>query len=297
MSTTFDPNNKTNVTLSGGNLTATPSGGGGVASTAGLSNRYIYFEIKPTTISGTVGIGLFAFNGFGPPNNTTPGNGTDEAMLQSGGAFKINGSTIATIFTYANTDTIGVAVDTALRLIWFTKNGTTWNNDIIGNQNPVGAVGGLSLATLNGQRMFAGVAASASGPVFVGQFSSFSYTAPSGYVSLDTATSVSAASEVTLYPLCLTTITMHQAAKLADGISCDRPNSTTVSGHTKEGTTPVSKVVMVFQKTTGTLIGTTVSDASTGAWSVNCGGIYDVFCVAFDPTTYQALVYDEVIPG
>lgn len=72
----------------------------------------------------------------------------------------------------------------------------------------------------------------------------------------------------------------------------------TVSGNVKVGTTNTAGLlVRAFAKATGEYLGQATTDAS-GNYSINCGGYFgDVEVMAFNPTTYQALVYDQVVPG
>ena len=41
---------------------------------------------------------------------------------------------------------VGIATDFAAGHVWFTTNGSTWNNAIIGLQNPVGNIGGIAIS-------------------------------------------------------------------------------------------------------------------------------------------------------
>lgn len=73
--------------------------------------------------------------------------------------------------------------------------------------------------------------------------------------------------------------------------------STTVSGIAKvNNVAQAGLVIAVYSKTTKEFIGTTVT-AGDGSWSINCGDWKDVFGIAFNPTTYQALILDQIVPG
>jgi hypothetical protein len=76
------------------------------------------------------------------------------------------------------------------------------------------------------------------------------------------------------------------------------PGPRTVSGNVKvTGVNTAGLLVRAYAKTTGELIGSATTDAS-GNYSINCGITWaDVEVIAFDPTTYQALIYDQVVPG
>lgn len=72
---------------------------------------------------------------------------------------------------------------------------------------------------------------------------------------------------------------------------------TTVSGTVSvAGTGTSGLLVVVYDKISRQPIGQVLSGAG-GAYSVNCGGFTDVYVCAFDPTTYQMIGYDEVVPG
>lgn len=76
------------------------------------------------------------------------------------------------------------------------------------------------------------------------------------------------------------------------------PGPKTVSGTvTVNGTATGGLLVRAYAKATGELVGQATS-ASDGTYSIKCGADWaDVYVIAFDPTTYQAVVYDQVVPG
>lgn len=67
-----------------------------------------------------------------------------------------------------------------------------------------------------------------------------------------------------------------------------------VTGTVTELGSPVAKLVAAYDTSTLGLIGSTTSDGGTGDYTIPVGTHKDVFVVAFDPTTYQALIYDRV---
>ncbi|WP_396328489.1 discoidin domain-containing protein [Burkholderia anthina] len=71
-----------------------------------------------------------------------------------------------------------------------------------------------------------------------------------------------------------------------------------VSGNVQvAGVATAGLLVRAYAKATGELIGSATTDGS-GNYSINCGSNWaDVEVIAFDPTTYQALIYDQVVPG
>ncbi|MBK3333567.1 discoidin domain-containing protein [Burkholderia pseudomallei] len=76
------------------------------------------------------------------------------------------------------------------------------------------------------------------------------------------------------------------------------PGPKTVSGTvTVNGTATGGLLVRAYAKATGEFIGQATS-ASDGTYSIKCGENWaDVYVIAFDPTTYQAVIYDQVVPG
>ncbi|CAJ4966302.1 F5/8 type C domain [Burkholderia pseudomallei] len=76
------------------------------------------------------------------------------------------------------------------------------------------------------------------------------------------------------------------------------PGPHTVSGTvTVNGTATGGLLVRAYAKATGEFIGQATS-ASDGTYSIKCGADWaDVYVIAFDPTTYQAVIYDQVVPG
>lgn len=311
MATTWNPNNKSSTeTLSGGNLITTSSGIGTVAATRVLTSLLSYFEVDVTTLTGVIAVGLVNFS-----YNTASGNilGTDAngVGFKSSGAVVINNATVTTIQTYTTGAKVGVAVNLSLGLIWFTTNGTTWNNAVIGSQNPVGNVGGISLATMTAGGCLPAAGGSLTGAVLAGVFStgSFAYTPPTGYVSVDgcgatarnsevgnTAT-YSTVGSVASHPVTTTIAAKASLLGMGQGTALFQGPATSVSGTITEGTTPVAKTVRAYDTKTGVLLGSVVSSPSTGAFSIAALGRTAVDVVAKDPTTYQAQIYDNVTPA
>ena len=70
-----------------------------------------------------------------------------------------------------------------------------------------------------------------------------------------------------------------------------------VSGQvTVLGSATSGLIVRAYAKNNGEFLGQAVTDGS-GNYSIHCGTVTDVYVIAFDPNTYQALVYDRVAPG
>jgi hypothetical protein len=151
MATTWSASNKsTHVTLTGSNLIATADG-----TTADVNGR------SDTSVSGsqrifwvmTFNAGGGTDNGMGIANASwTFADGSFmglDAFLSLGyyttGNVFLNNGLAAAIATYTVGAVLGVALDRGADKVWFF-NGTNWNNDVIGNQNPaVGSqVGGIT---------------------------------------------------------------------------------------------------------------------------------------------------------
>ena len=191
MATTWDPNNKSSSeTLSGGNLVATSSGIGTVAATRGLTGK-TYFEVTPTTLTGTVAVGLVN-RSYNMASGTIPGTDNNGLAFKSSGAVVLNNVTLTTIAAYAANNVIGVAVDIQNRLIWFRVGAGNWNNS--GAADPVAGIGGIDYSSMALAALFPAAGGSATGAVMTAAFSSFTNTAPSGYITADTcqATAVNA---------------------------------------------------------------------------------------------------------
>lgn len=302
--TTFDSGNLVSGTLSGGALVYTSTNSGATASNRTITGL-TYAEITLTTITGVPSVGVVGRNWN--PATTTTGTDATSVGYYSSGAVKYNNVTIATLATYTSADRIGIAVDWANRLIWFRKNGGNWNGSAL--NDPATGVGGLSFANplttaaTMGTALF-GVTASLTGTVWTANFSgAFVDAAPAGFVTIDTqqitlARSVDPDQMAPLVALTTTTIArvgMMPSDRCSPYFSPAGP-VTKVSGTILEvGATVGGKRVDVYDRVSGELLGTTFS-ASDGTWSVACLGRPSVRVVADDPTTYNSLVYDNVIP-
>jgi hypothetical protein len=314
VATTWDPNAKSaGVTLSGGNLVASVgSGSSNVAATRSITGP-TYFEVSlGANLSGTASIGI-CNRGINFAAGTLLGADANGCGYRQSGAVVINGATVATIATYLATNSIGVAVDIQNRLIWFRVGAGNWNNDVIGNQNPVGSVGGISLSTMTlGSALPAcGATFSITADVFTAIFTSgFAQTAPTGYITIDTcaATATNSATPKgatysTVGPTTNNAVTTTIAAR-ASWLGLGRNYQTftpagaikSVSGQVQESGTPTAgKTVYLYDHNTGELLGTATSDGS-GNFSIPALGRAKTFGVALDDPTYNALVYDAVVP-
>lgn len=319
MTTTLDPNNKSSTeTLSAGNLTATSSGIGTVASNRVVTAVKSYFEAGPSTLTGNVAVGLVnrSYNMAGGHILGTDANGVG---YKQSGAVVINGATVATIQTYAAAAKIGVAFDCQALLIWFTTNGTTWNNDVIANQNPVGNVGGISLSTMTLAGLFAAISGDTTGAVWNAVFSagSFNYTPPTGYSSLDASpvfavnvTVPKAASYSTIGPVAYAGFTPSIAARGLMGLSNGRQLNSAprggqfspagaiqhVSGLVEEsGSVVAGKTVRAYDSVTGEFLGFATS-AGDGSWSIPALGRVLIDASARDDPNFDGIIHVRITP-
>lgn len=189
---TFDPANKFQVTLSGGNLIATNSVGSGsfgnARGTTSHSTGKFYIEWTVTVDAGNqVGIGLSDttqsftsgfFNGGVAHSIGTTTTSTVSRLVFNGGTLGNYSSSGAT-----TGDVIGVAVDIGAGLIWVRSNAGGWNNDIITNQNPALGIGGFAIG-LTGALFFSCDVESntVNGTLNTGG-SAYANTAPAGFGS------------------------------------------------------------------------------------------------------------------
>lgn len=295
------------VTLSGSDLVATVSSGTGHVRGSHPISGLTYFEMTlGATLSGSSTIGVAAGNAG---LTSLVGAGDASVGYNKDGTVKINNSNVATIMTYTASDRIGVAVDWARLLIWFRKNNGNWNNDVIGNQNPVGAVGGISLANLVGGTVFPAWGGSATASA-TAAFASGSWTdtAPTGYSTVDTL-QPSALSVLNggadLMAAKSVALPAFPGAKKVSGIETrifqpgnkGSPAAATVaiSGQTRVGGVATGSIlVRMYDTRTGEMLDEGYSDGS-GNFSFLAQSRDTVYVAAFDPT-YQALIFDQVVP-
>lgn len=251
----------------------------------------MYFEVVVEgSLTGSNRVGA-ANSSWSPA--TLLGNDTSSNGIGYGenGTVRRNNTTVTTIATYTSGDRIGIAVDRINNKIWFRVNNGNWNNDVIANQNPVGAVGGIDISAIVGpiQAAFGGTFRSGVKANF--DSSHWVDTAPTGFVAMSATTTVVA----------YATAKAARDAAISNawygGIQFYSPaaGATHVSGVVTESGSPVSgKLVSLYDAATGILLGTDTSDGS-GLFSIHALGRTNVFAVAQDPT-YQAIVYDQLVP-
>jgi hypothetical protein len=286
------------------NSTATSSGAGAVAVTRPSTGLH-YVEYVINTLTGVPALGL-TNNRYVMSSGTSLGGDANSLGYRSDGTVVANSITLATLTAFIQGDQIDVAADPLSRLIWFRKNGGNWNNDILANQNPVGAVGGIDTSSINFDRHMHSISTTLTGSVITAhhQTASFIGTPPTGFASLQTV-QISQADTGDPAPEVPPLATPSYGGAHMGGVL--NPNTsksfspagpiTTVGGSVQENGTPVAgRKVEVYDRITGELISSTVSDAS-GNYSVPALGRAAVRVVGSDPPTYNSIVYDNVIPS
>lgn len=202
---TIDPANvSANISVTNGNLTWTSTSGtnalgrgtlGYLAGTGVTNASYkLYFEMFADSALGGgdfwgVGIDAGSDSVVGYLGQTSAGVG-----LYIAGSVATNNATAATYFTYTTSNTVGIAVDFFNQKVWWTKNGTTWNNDIIANQNPATNTGGFTAFTSPGvfggggnpyatvYPAFGSLTRTGNSGTFNGGATAFAFSRPSGFI-------------------------------------------------------------------------------------------------------------------
>ena len=198
---TIDPA-KTNghLVLSGGNLTATADSGittnaaWYATNTFSSSNKPYWEALFSADATGFDGA-AFSNGTPGFADGAAPEGSNNGILFCTNGQVYIGATLVATLqnFNGSLPKWAGLAYDGPHGKVWITVNGTTWNNDIIANQNPVLNVGGVDIV--------GGSPAVAAGPYYpAAQIfqtpadamtvnfggSAFQYTVPSGFSAVNT---------------------------------------------------------------------------------------------------------------
>lgn len=304
MAATFDLVRKSNQTLSGGNLVATSTGAGGVGTSRTILQPS-YGEFTITTLTGVPRVGISTLNA---PQTTTLDNGNFCLGYDPTGAVKMNGVTLATIATYAQGNRVDMAIHPTRQLIWFRVAGGNWNNNVL--NDPATLVGGIDYSGMAQPGTFQmAVSTSLTGNVWTAVLSAAGWggAAPSGYGSIDASPIVKqdnldrwnpSQTPIAHDDPLVTGLLLRADIRDTRNYKFFLPAGiiTKVSGTILEvGATVAGRRVDAYDRVTGELLGTAFS-ASDGTWSIACLGRPSVRVVADDPTTYNSLVYDNVIP-
>ncbi len=207
--TTWDPaSHLVNTTLSGGDLTAAVTASANAAARGTTSNTTgdLYFEFTKVDagVSGFCSVGLQLSTYDETVQNNIMGFDTGPGAAMTVGFFS-NGASLGRSDFISNTielgivaagagaagDVFGCAVSLTNLLIWGRRRRSgvwsDWNNDVIGNQNPVGHVGGYSFAGLGAGTYFIGFGGQTAGDSFTLDPTGAIGPIPSGFSAWDAA--------------------------------------------------------------------------------------------------------------
>lgn len=206
--TTFNPSDKAGtVTLSGGNLVMTGTGGNtGVRTVLGVSSGKVYWEVTATNWAdfySCVGFSLSSFN-LNFFNNGNAGS----ASVNFGGAIWNNGSNVISIGNGATGTVMCFAVDMTNKLWWIKKGvGGAWTGTAAGD--PVAGTNGISLTWASA--IYPTVGGDGAGEVWTANFgaSAFAGVMPAGYTGVkDFSATTTAIGTVTVMPASHTSATL-----------------------------------------------------------------------------------------
>ena len=177
---TWNPSDKSaNITLSGGDLTATSTAGGpnNVRSTVGKSTGKYYSEHTVTHSSGaeySLGVATAA-----DPLNEYGGSYTTGIAFYMDGTVYYNSALVTTIQSTSSGQRVDMAVDLDADLIWWRTAGGNWNNS--GTANPATGTGGIALSVAGTVFVMASMLYNAEVNAAAFASGSWAGTAPSGY--------------------------------------------------------------------------------------------------------------------
>jgi hypothetical protein len=192
--TAWSPTDKSaNITLTGGNLIATVTAGGGLGLRAAdkqLTGKF-YWEITVGTAGGTatgVGIAGAAWSltaGYSSPGVSAPSSG----VTRFNGTIYTDGVTSGfTLGAWTGGQLICIAVDCVARLIWYRLGAAgNWNGSA--SANPATGVGGVPTSLSGGIALYPNASLFGNGDQATANFGdgAFTGTVPSGFTSGFTA--------------------------------------------------------------------------------------------------------------
>jgi hypothetical protein len=185
MTTTWNPADLVNITLSGGNLVATSTGAGAVRSLISAGVFKYYYEDRFTTAGSSAAVGIV--NAAATLSNVIA-TGVGSAQCTNSGVIAVNGTGQTGIGALGAGGTCCIAFDMAAKVVWF-RNGAAGNWNGSGTANPATGVGGYSFSGLTGgsttiHALAGGTSVSSS--VTTANFGATAYvgTPPSGFVNI-----------------------------------------------------------------------------------------------------------------
>jgi hypothetical protein len=143
-------NTSPNIALSNGYLTATQTGSSVQATSCSVTSHSSGKFFASAHMDHVVTLDFAAFGIKSPSSGT--GNALGGADNASVGFYNgdatvyVNNASIGTIATYAQGDTVDMAVDFDHSTIWYRINGGNWNNS--GTANPATNTGGFSFSAI-----------------------------------------------------------------------------------------------------------------------------------------------------
>jgi hypothetical protein len=187
---TLDPSRLgANTTLSNGNLTATISTlttySDAFGTGSGHSTGKYYFEVTLVSFTSgdasAIGIADTNFPSSAYIGTTHSGANASVGLRISSGGVMMGSSSIATVYTLAQSDVMGVAVDLGSKLIWFRKNASNWNNS--GTADPATASGGIDISALAAGSYTPALGLEIASTSYTANFgaTAYAHSAPSGF--------------------------------------------------------------------------------------------------------------------
>lgn len=181
---TWNPSDLTNITLSGGNLTAaTTASGGGVRTIGAVTTSKWYWEYTCTTWSASVSVGVANASAT---LSSVALSGSNACWVSGSGSTTLNGSNPGVSFgTITSGSVVCVALDLVNNTIWF-RVGAAGNWNASGTANPATNTGGMSVAAFVSTGLFGLLCDTGqAGNSVTANFgaSAFTGAAPSGFTS------------------------------------------------------------------------------------------------------------------
>lgn len=279
-------------------------------STASESTRQgvgnLYYEALVALKAGIVSIGLSNF--YYSVGAVSLGTNTNSLAYNSDGTVKVNNTTLATISTFTTGDRVSVAYDRSQLLAWFKVNAGSWNND--GTADPATGVGGIDVSSFIGGQYYPAIGFSVGGSTVQAAFAAtdWTYSAPTGFNSIqDTVVNIADSHDNIAFadmavgpdhPSDWFVVGEMPTDNFSYAVSFPAGPIKLIAGTVEEnGVGVAGKLVRMYNKRTGQFVGEAITNGS-GDFSISAQDPnLPHFVVAFDDPTYNAKVYDNVLPG
>lgn len=190
---TWDPaHTNSALTLSGGNLTITETGGNdaGAVATLGQSSGLWYWEVLSVAQSGAgdsnsvVALGDTTYRATGGTGPDSPGKTIHALGYYNSGKIYYNGGVIATYDAFVIGNVVRVAWNATTQRLWIAVAGGNWNAS--GAANPATGVGGLDVSAYLSGTLYpgAGYALISAGSCTANfGHTAFTYSVPVGFMA------------------------------------------------------------------------------------------------------------------